>query len=421
MSWTRTDQQRRQLDHRLHGHAVHRLDRPDAGHGQRRLSDLNHRHRADQRHRLHVHGQGHQHRRHRPGIDGHRRRSRRTTRSSTSPHRRAANVDSGDGSGVELGVKFTADTQRFDHRHPLLQGGDEHRHPHRQPVDDRRHAARARSPSPNETASGWQTVYFSTPVAITAGTTYIASYYAPNGHYSGTQGGVQQLPSTTRRCTPSRTRRAPTACSPTAPPARSPTPRSTPATTGSMFSSPHHNHAPSTATRLRRPLGATMSALRLCDHRTAAQRLWGVLAPHHTDDEHAGPASRPRSAPEGASIASAQATRRRRARRTRRPPARQRSSCVANPARPCDRVRRRASTTKPVPIAVPKGPNPCVLISTRRGCRPIVGAPITGITEAPLGPDLHPQGQGPAADGDARRRVVSRRELRSIRCARSSS
>ena len=36
----------------------------------------------------------------------------------------------------------------------------------------------------NETASGWQTVLFSSPVAITAGTTYVASYHAPVGHYA---------------------------------------------------------------------------------------------------------------------------------------------------------------------------------------------------------------------------------------------
>src|SRR5208283_5762484 len=36
----------------------------------------------------------------------------------------------------------------------------------------------------NETASGWQQVNFATPVAITAGTTYIVSYYAPAGHYA---------------------------------------------------------------------------------------------------------------------------------------------------------------------------------------------------------------------------------------------
>ena len=37
----------------------------------------------------------------------------------------------------------------------------------------------------NETASGWQTVTFSNPVAIDAGTTYVASYHS-NGHYTAT-------------------------------------------------------------------------------------------------------------------------------------------------------------------------------------------------------------------------------------------
>ena len=37
-----------------------------------------------------------------------------------------------------------------------------------------------------ETASGWQALTFATPVAITAGTTYVASYLAPNGRYSVT-------------------------------------------------------------------------------------------------------------------------------------------------------------------------------------------------------------------------------------------
>ncbi len=36
----------------------------------------------------------------------------------------------------------------------------------------------------SETASGWQQVNFSEPVAITAGTTYVAGYFAPSGHYS---------------------------------------------------------------------------------------------------------------------------------------------------------------------------------------------------------------------------------------------
>jgi hypothetical protein len=36
----------------------------------------------------------------------------------------------------------------------------------------------------NETATGWQEVTFASPVAITAGTTYVASYYAPRGNYA---------------------------------------------------------------------------------------------------------------------------------------------------------------------------------------------------------------------------------------------
>lgn len=36
----------------------------------------------------------------------------------------------------------------------------------------------------NETASGWQQANFSSPIAIQANTTYVASYYAPRGNYS---------------------------------------------------------------------------------------------------------------------------------------------------------------------------------------------------------------------------------------------
>ncbi len=38
----------------------------------------------------------------------------------------------------------------------------------------------------NETASGWQTATFSSPVALTAGTTYTASYHTNAGRYSNT-------------------------------------------------------------------------------------------------------------------------------------------------------------------------------------------------------------------------------------------
>jgi hypothetical protein len=39
-----------------------------------------------------------------------------------------------------------------------------------------------------ESASGWQQADFSSPIAVTADTAYVVSYYAPNGHYSVTGG-----------------------------------------------------------------------------------------------------------------------------------------------------------------------------------------------------------------------------------------
>src|SRR5262249_12638609 len=36
----------------------------------------------------------------------------------------------------------------------------------------------------NETATGWQQLNFSTPVAITANTTYVASYHGSSGHFA---------------------------------------------------------------------------------------------------------------------------------------------------------------------------------------------------------------------------------------------
>jgi hypothetical protein len=46
----------------------------------------------------------------------------------------------------------------------------------------------ARATFTAETATGWQQVNFTTPVAMASNTTYIASYYAPVGHYAGDAG-----------------------------------------------------------------------------------------------------------------------------------------------------------------------------------------------------------------------------------------
>jgi Domain of unknown function (DUF4082) len=51
----------------------------------------------------------------------------------------------------------------------------------------------------NETGSGWQQVKFTSPVAITANTVYVASYHTNVGYYSGDNGffataGVDNAP-----------------------------------------------------------------------------------------------------------------------------------------------------------------------------------------------------------------------------------
>ena len=48
----------------------------------------------------------------------------------------------------------------------------------------------------NETATGWQTELFSTPIPVTAGTTYIASYFAPKGDYSDNPAAFANAPTT---------------------------------------------------------------------------------------------------------------------------------------------------------------------------------------------------------------------------------
>ena len=70
----------------------------------------------------------------------------------------------------------------------------------------------------NETATGWQQVSFSSPVAIAANTTYVVSYYAPDGRYAAdgsyfAAAGVDNAPAARAR----RRRRRRTACTTTAP------------------------------------------------------------------------------------------------------------------------------------------------------------------------------------------------------------
>jgi hypothetical protein len=91
--------------------------------------------------------------------------------------------DSGDASAVELGVRFSATTTgavtgiRF-YKAAANSGV------HTGTLWSSTGTQLATGTFSNETGSGWQTLNFSAPVNITANTTYVASYYAPNGHYS---------------------------------------------------------------------------------------------------------------------------------------------------------------------------------------------------------------------------------------------
>ena len=99
-------------------------------------------------------------------------------------------VDSGDTSAVNLGVEFSANVAgsiagiRFykARRTRVRMSGR---------CGASSGTLLAQGTFTNETASGWQTLVFSSPVPPVAGnTTYVASYLDPSGHYSDTASGL---------------------------------------------------------------------------------------------------------------------------------------------------------------------------------------------------------------------------------------
>lgn len=94
-----------------------------------------------------------------------------------------------DSSSVELGLKFRADSSGWVTGVRFYKGS----------LNSGTHVGRLWSSSgtllaqatfTNESAAGWQEVHFSTPVAVTANTTYVVSYFAPNGEYSADSGAL---------------------------------------------------------------------------------------------------------------------------------------------------------------------------------------------------------------------------------------
>lgn len=92
-------------------------------------------------------------------------------------------LNAGDGGAVELGVKFrttragSITAVRF-YKSPANTGT------HTGSLWTASGTRLATGTFENETASGWQQLNFATPVSVKAGTTYVASYFAPNGGYS---------------------------------------------------------------------------------------------------------------------------------------------------------------------------------------------------------------------------------------------
>src|SRR5262249_23437643 len=94
-------------------------------------------------------------------------------------------VDSGDASAVELGVKFRSDIDGFISAVRFYKSN----------LNTGTHVGKVYSSTgtllgsatfATETASGWQQVNFPSPISVTAGTIYVASYHTDTGHYAVT-------------------------------------------------------------------------------------------------------------------------------------------------------------------------------------------------------------------------------------------
>lgn len=88
---------------------------------------------------------------------------------------------------VELGVKFRSDTDGYIVGIRFYKGPG-NSGPHTGTLWNEFGGVLGTVSFQNETESGWQQADFAEPIPIQANTTYIASYYAPNGRYSVTSG-----------------------------------------------------------------------------------------------------------------------------------------------------------------------------------------------------------------------------------------
>ena len=103
--------------------------------------------------------------------------------SSTVP----GQVDSGDASAGEYGVRFRSDFDGYITGIRFYKAST-NTGTHIGNLWSNAGGFLATATFTNESSSGWQQANFNTPVAITANTTYVASYFTPSGHYSDAPG-----------------------------------------------------------------------------------------------------------------------------------------------------------------------------------------------------------------------------------------
>jgi hypothetical protein len=98
-------------------------------------------------------------------------------------------VDANDTSAVNLGVKFQASSSGMVTAVRFYKESD-NTGTHIGSLWSATGTLLASGTFSNESASGWQELDFSSPVSITSGTTYVASYHTNTGHYAATNNGL---------------------------------------------------------------------------------------------------------------------------------------------------------------------------------------------------------------------------------------
>ena len=99
------------------------------------------------------------------------------------PNTMPSAADSGDNHAGEYGVKFRADADGYISGIRFFKSGT-NTGTHLGDLWSSTGNSLATATFSSESASGWQQVFFSSPVPVVANTTYVASYYTPTGHYA---------------------------------------------------------------------------------------------------------------------------------------------------------------------------------------------------------------------------------------------